>query len=534
MTSLLQNVDSTAKPDDMLTQLAEKTRAPKLTPGSVVARNSFLTLVTEAWTLLALLMAMPKLVKSLGETAFGLFSLAWVVIGYMAILDLGVSRAATKYISEHLAQDELVPAEQIVRSSLVINFGLGLVGGIGVLVLSPFLVHRVFKVPAALNSQTNLVFVAIAIAGPVLLTQAACRGILTSLQRFGWINSVNGIATGLQWAIAYFLAWKGYGVGLVVLATVVVRMVATLIYLRVLVRFMPGILNGWNWYLHHVRKLVHYGGWVTVSTVISPVLIYLDRILVASFVSLAAVTIYTIPFELMARLRVIPSSVIAALFPAFSEREASADSEGLQRLYVGAVRYLFLLLLPCLAYLIVLGPDVLTIWVGSDFSSKGGQVLQILAAGTLLNAVAYVPYAALQGLGRPQITGIIHLLELPLYALVCYLLIPRFGVPGAALAGSLRCAADAVVLFWAAQKYVGCHFNLGVLKSVVAPLCLLLICLVADVHIVEDPRLRLGLGFIAILLYAVAVWKYSLGPEDRPVIAKALNIFRQRPTPESI
>jgi O-antigen/teichoic acid export membrane protein len=75
--------------------------APRLTSSSLLARNATLNLFGEGWTFLVLLVAMPKLVAFLGETSFGLFSLAWVVIGYLSFLDIGVNRAATKFISEH-------------------------------------------------------------------------------------------------------------------------------------------------------------------------------------------------------------------------------------------------------------------------------------------------------------------------------------------------------------------------------------------------------------------------------------------------
>lgn len=42
-----------------------------------------LNLATEGWIFVVPLIAMPKLVSFLGETSFGLFSLAWVVIGYL-------------------------------------------------------------------------------------------------------------------------------------------------------------------------------------------------------------------------------------------------------------------------------------------------------------------------------------------------------------------------------------------------------------------------------------------------------------------
>lgn len=80
--------------------------APQLTSSSLLARNATLNLFGEGWTFLVLLVAMPKLVSYLGEISFGLFSLAWVVIGYLSFLDIGVNRAATKFVSEHLVGQE--------------------------------------------------------------------------------------------------------------------------------------------------------------------------------------------------------------------------------------------------------------------------------------------------------------------------------------------------------------------------------------------------------------------------------------------
>ncbi len=127
--------------------------AVPLTSGALLARNATLNLVTEGWIFLVLIVAMPKLVNFLGHTSFGLFSLAWVVISYLAFLDVGVNRAATKFVSEHLAEQDHESTSQIVRTALVANLTLGLFGGLAVVLLTPYLVHSVFKVSADLESQ---------------------------------------------------------------------------------------------------------------------------------------------------------------------------------------------------------------------------------------------------------------------------------------------------------------------------------------------------------------------------------------------
>ena len=511
------------------TSTLKQSPAPvRLTSSSLLARNATLNLLAEGWTFVVLLVAMPKLVAFLGETSFGLFSLAWVVIGYLAFLDVGVNRAATKFVSEHLAEQDHESTRLIVRTALLANLGLGLAGGLAVVLASPYLIHSVFKVAPELQGQARLAFYAVGLAVPVLLVQGVFRAVLSSYQRFGWINAVNAVATTAQWVAAALLAWKGNGVALVVFSTVVARILATAAYGALLFRLVPNLqlfrMNG----LHGLPKLLRFGSWVTVSQLVSPLLVYLDRAMIASFLSLAAVTLYTVPYEAMTRLRIIPSSLVSTLYPAFSERGISEERAELQRLYERSVRYLLLLLVPGVLFLVVLGPDLLALWMGTSFAQQASTVLQILAVGLLPNAVAYVPYNLLQALGRPDLTGKFHVLELPVYVVFCLVLIPRWGIGGAALANTIRLVLDSVLLFWAAQKY--CQCSLKSLCTTVFPRVLtvggvLWITLAVIKLAFSAPWARLGLGILALGVSLFASWMFVVDKGDRPRIGEAVRLL---------
>jgi O-antigen/teichoic acid export membrane protein len=505
--------------------------AQLLASPTLLARNATLSLLTEGWTFLVLVVAMPRLVASLGETSFGLFSLAWVVIGYLTFLDIGVSRAATKYISEHLAERDIQAAREIIRTALITNLVLGLVGGLAVVLAAPFLMHSVFKISADLEHQAWLVFCIVGVAVPVLLMHGVLRAVLTSFQRFGWINSVNALVTPVQWGMACWLAWKGYGVSVVVLATVVTRMVAAAAYAILAFRLVRGSGCPRVWGLVGLLKLLRFGSWVTVSQLVAPVLVFLDRVLIASFLSLGAVTLYTVPFEAMTRLRIIPSSLVSTLYPALSERGTEEEETNLQRMYEGSLRYLLFALLPGIAFLLVLGPDLLTLWMGAKFAKDTTIVLQLLAVGSLANALSYVPYTALQALGRPDLTGKFHLLELPVYIGICLFLIPRWGVAGAALGNTLRCVLDAALLFWAAQRYCSCSlrrvWRQGVPMAVVG--ILLGATLLGMQFFLRSNWFRLGAGITAIAFYFLCSWHFIFSNHEKSVIASALCTFRQEP-----
>jgi O-antigen/teichoic acid export membrane protein len=512
--------------------IATSTSSPapvRLTSSSLLARNATLNLLAEGWTFVVLLVAMPKLVAFLGETSFGLFSLAWVVIGYLAFLDVGVNRAATKFVSEHLAEQDHESTRLIVRTALLANLALGLVGGLAVVLASPYLIHSVFKVAPELQGHARLAFYAVGLAVPVLLVQGVFRAVLSSYQRFGWINAVNAVATTAQWSAAALLAWKGHGVALVVFSTVVARILATAAYGALLFRLVPNLqlfrMNG----LHGLPKLLRFGSWVTVSQLVSPLLVYLDRALIASFVSLAAVTLYTVPYEVMTRLRVIPASLVGTLYPAFSERGSGSERVQLERLYEGSVRYLTLLLVPVILFLVVLGPDLFAIWMGASFAQQTVIVVQILAVGVLANALAYVPYNLLQAVGRPDLTGKFHVLELPVYVALCMVLIPRWGIAGAAMASTIRFVLDSALLFWAAGKYCQCSlrsFWVTGLPRILILACVLGSALFVIRNIFTAPWVRLGLGSLALGVCLLASWFFAVDNQEKPRISGALRMLR--------
>jgi O-antigen/teichoic acid export membrane protein len=491
----------------------------RLTAATLIVRNAALNLVSEGWVFIVLLVAMPKLVRFLGETQFGLFSLAWVIIGYLTVLDIGVSRAATKFVSEHLADGNLASTRQVVRTAIIANLALGLAGGLAVALTSPLLVHYVFRVGSGLEHQANLVFYAAAVAIPVLLLQGIFRGVLSSYQRFGWITGVNTVATTVQWGLACVLAWRGSNVAFVVSSTVLVRMLAAIGYGAVLRTTVPKLDLFQLPDLAGLSKLVRFGSWVTVSQLVGPLLVYLDRVLIASFVSLSAVGLYTVPYEAMTRLRVIPSSLVASLYPAFSERGSQERQNQLNHLYERSVCYLLVLLLPTTVLLAVLGSDVLSIWMGKTFAREAVAIIEILALGVFANGMSYLPYNALQAAGRPDLTGKFHLLELPPYIALCLILIPRWGITGAALASTFRFALDAGLLFWAAKKYCRCSLQRtwhGSLRTIVMLTCSLTAALLVLCSTMPTPWLRVGAGILSVFVYLAAAWFLVVREEERP------------------
>jgi O-antigen/teichoic acid export membrane protein len=110
------------------------------------------------------------------------------------------------------------------------------------------------------------------------------------------------------------------------------------------------------------------------------------------------------------------------------------------------------MLFPAVALTVGLARSGLTIWLGADFAEHSFRVLQWLAVGVLINSLAAIPFALVQGAGRPDLTAKLHLIELPGYLLTLWWLIGARGVEGAAIAWTARMGVDALVLFGMTQR----------------------------------------------------------------------------------
>ena len=84
---------------------AEPDNASNLTSGRTLARNTIWNMVGQGAPLLVALFAIPLLIKGMGTDRFGVLTLAWAVVGYFSLFDLGLGRALTKLVAEKLGAE---------------------------------------------------------------------------------------------------------------------------------------------------------------------------------------------------------------------------------------------------------------------------------------------------------------------------------------------------------------------------------------------------------------------------------------------
>ncbi|HWO88529.1 MAG TPA: flippase [Gemmatimonadales bacterium] len=418
--------------------------------GKRIARNTLLNFGGQAAQLVAAVLVVPLLVDALGAEEFGAFQLVWVAVSYLALFDLGLGRATTYQVSQAHGRGAHQELPEIIGSAVIVQVLLGAMASACFWVLAPVLVDML-KVQGHLEAAVIAAFRVVAVALPAVMVTASLSGALEAFHRFGIVNAVR-VPTGIATLLAPLgVAVLGGTLPEVVAAAVAVRFLTLAAFGYACLTTIPELRSRIRLSTARLRSLLRYGGWLTVSNVLSPLMTYLDRYVVGSLVSLTAVAWYTAPYDAVNQLAILPVAIATTLFPAFSALSAAGNHGEARRLLGRGVWFLAVVLVPVALVLIALARPGLQLWLGSEFAEHGTRPMQILVVGMVLNALARLPYAAVQGAGRPEVTAAIHLIEFPLYAVGLWFAVSSHGITGAAAAWTARTALDAALLFAAAR-----------------------------------------------------------------------------------
>lgn len=418
--------------------------------GGRVARNALLNLIGLGAPLAVSLVTLPLLIGALGPERFGILAIAWMILTYLG--ELGFGPTTMRYASAALGAGRPTELGAIAWTTGWLQAVIGCVEGLALAAITPWLVGDVLRIPAVLAGEARACLYLLALAIPLLGFGKSLRGLVEAAQRFDLALAVHLPITAGAYLLAAAAALLRFPLP-VVFGIIVAARIATLpAYYFAARRALPGVSLRPAAYRGALRELGSFAGWVSVSTVVSPLLVYLDRFIVGMLLSMTAVTLYTAPYEIVARLVLIPVGIVGALYPAFSQLTGGGRGEQAENLAGRSVTMVVTILAPILVVLLGSAHDGLTAWLGAEYAQHGALALQILAVGVLLNAAAHVPFALFQSIGRPDIPARFHLLELPIHVGATWILVSRFGIPGAAMAWTGRMLLDAALLFTAAAR----------------------------------------------------------------------------------
>jgi len=449
------------------------------------------------------LVTVPIFLHLIGNARYGVLALVWLFLGYFGVFDPGITRAAAFHIARLHGPDQGKERESVFWTALLINLTFGVVGGVVLFLVARPVFMSMFKMPESMRVEVMKSLPWMAASIPLSVVGGVIGGALQARIWFGFYNSVrtaNAVISQLApLAVAF---WHGPDLAWLIPTVIIARLLGIIPTSLALIRAMPLGVGG-RVERSRFKTLFSYGAWVTITNLLSPLLEAADRFLIGSLLDAEAVAFYTVPFNLMNRVAVVPGSLASSLFPKLSR---GSDEESL-RLASDAVLALAAVMTPLIVLTIGALPVFMRHWVGIYFAHHAVPVGIVLLVGVWINGLAYIPYGHLQASDRPDIVAKFHAIELIPFLGVLWLGLHYFGLVGAAYAWTLRVAFDAGLLFFASRTFPRVH------KLLPAVLFLVLAAILAPTAVLSA-RTGLELGLLAVVI----LWSWTLSPALRSTV----------------
>lgn len=464
-----------------------------------IRRNTAYNLLGSIIPLAVSLVTIPIYLGLIGEARYGVLAIAWMLLGYFGLFDLGLGRATAQRIA---AQRDEPPAERARTfwTALTLNVGLGIVGGLLIWPIATYFFGNFFKVEEALRPEIQAAVPWLIFAVPMATLSGVLSGALQGRERFLELNLVSIAGTVLFQVLPLGTAmlW-GADLGILLPAALFARLLTLLILFQ---RCRRHIFIGYSvtFVQAQAGKMLRFGGWVTVTSFVGPMMVILDRFIIGAMTGAKAVTYYTVPFQLAERTTIISSALSSALFPRFAATSLREE----QRLANDGLRTLVVVMTPLVAAGILLIEPFLSWWITSAFAEQSARVGQILLLGFWANSFAIIPFAQLQARGRPDLVAKCHLGEVLPYLGLLYVSLGAFGMIGAAVVFSTRVLVDFALLAGIA----------GILRESLQSLLMpaLLLGMAFLISTFSSPWQPVWFGLAAFNLVITMIWSWRKSP----------------------
>ena len=342
--------------------------------------------------LLVAIATVPALIQTIGMERFGLLALAWGLIGYAGVFDLGIGRAATQYIAQLRGKGAYAEIPMVIRLATRLTLLTGAAGFLLLALAGALGVQKLIQHSAGMESELTISVFILSIAVPVQAIVATYRGVSEAFENFRGISLLRMALGVLNFLGPYLLAQFTTSLPWLVATLLASRLVALLVFRYLALRCVRSNLDSQSNVASSLgeaqvkRRLFAFGGWITVSSVISPMLMQADRFVIAGIISATAVATYTIPYEVVVQSLIIVGAISSVAFPNLAKlmHEQPDRWQNMFHRWLVIVAVMMLIVTSLLSLSL---PVILPLWIGNTLSSESVLVGQILCLGVFANSI---------------------------------------------------------------------------------------------------------------------------------------------------
>jgi O-antigen/teichoic acid export membrane protein len=459
------------------------------------------------------------LARLLGSEQFGLYAIGLGCFNLLSVVALaGLDTAVLRFVPALQAQSDTAGIGRIIRAALALSSGLGILFAGALLLSSDAVANRFFH-----NGEASNVLKVFALSIPFLVVSTVSLAALQAFREVRWRTSVKYLCEpAVKFVFTLALIWAGWGLMSALVALPIALALTTILALLPLGSLLSGKSNSLS--SRTYRDVLTYSLPLLGGLVVAGIATRSDVLFLGYWVPIDQVGIYSAAFQTAAIMAVVLGTLESIATPFLSESIARNDQAQIRSLSGTVLRWTVMTTFPICVGIALFANEIMILF-GDRF--EGGSVcLVILAIGQFANSATGCSNGMLLWAGHSRLVLLNSLIVSAAQIALYVLLIPSFGIVGAAVAVSGGLVLSTILRV--VQVHHVFHiwpYDATILKPFFSGLVALAIVLIIRVVIPSfEPVVLVGLFGVA---YAASLSIFGLHEGDRAMLSQLRHRFGQ-------
>lgn len=474
----------------------------------------------------------PYMLRMLGQSEYGLYSLVASVISYLTVLDLGLGNAIIRYTAKFRAENKIKEQYDMFGMFFILYLCIGLfsfVVGLGLY----FNVDKMFG-----NTMTPLELDHARIMMLVLVFNLAFTfpmsifgSIITAYERFVFPKIINIIRIVLNTSIMIVLLAFGYkAIAMVVLQTFfnVATLVVNYVYCK---KNLKIEINFGRFQWGFLREVAVYSFWIFLNVIMDRIYWSTGQFVLGAVSGTIAVSIFAVAIQLQGMYMQFSTAISSVFLPKVTGMVTLGDNKReISDLFVRTGRIQYIVMSFILFGFVVFGKPFIILWAGTDYIQAYIITLLFFIA-LIIPLIQNLGITILQARNQMMFRSVLYILIAAVALVFQIILAKRYGGIGCAfaIAGALFIGQGIVMnIYYSRRQNLNVlGFWKEILKMSLVPIFTSILALYVTYNIVLiNTWQKLFIGIIIYtLVYVPLFYTFSMNKNEREMILSPINKY---------
>lgn len=471
------------------------------------------------------LVYVPIMLKLMGQSEYGLYSLVASVIAYLSVLDMGFGNAMIRFVSKAKVKNEQKEEMKINGLFLFLYLIIGLI----TILIGSILVVNVSHIFKALTvaelAKAKIIMAILVVTVAISFPLSVFDSYVIASEKFTFskvLLLIKNIMFPITMIIFLLFGYKSIAMVIINSSYTIIMHLINLYYcvkkLKMKIHFQFKITDK-----ELFRSIIVYSFFVFINIIIDNLYANTDQVILGIVSGTAAVSVYNIAMQITSINQKFSTNISGVFFPRITKLlEEKNGQKKVSDLFIKVSRIQLYILALILFGFIIFGKSFINIWVGKEFISAYYIILLIIIPA-IIPLTQNIGISILQAMNKHKFRSVIYLIIAILNIIISVPLAQRYSGIGAAIGTAIANILGQIITmniyYYKVAKIDIPKYWKWVLKFTMPLIILTLIIMYFTKDIYMSLAKMCIYGLLFILFYSVYCYRLS-NTEEKEYIRK--------------